>query len=162
MRTYDGLAGTVCGLFVGGDALREGFEQLPGDLGMSLDKAFEVPCAEGEAAQVGLGLDGRGSGDVAEQADLAEEVARPVPRYDIAVAHDRGLAADHDEEGEDARAALTLPHNRRAGLELELVHLVGESYSVGRLERGEQRDPGKGLGAVDRHGPMLLGPRRAS
>src|SRR5215211_5793387 len=149
-----------CGLVVGGDPLGQGLEQLPGDLGMPLDEAPEVPGAEGEAAQIGLRPDGRGAGNVAEETDLAEEVPRPELRHDVAVAYNRGLTVDQDEEGEDARAALPLSHDRRAALEPELVHLVGEPCPLGLLERREERDPREGLSAVDRHGAMLLGPSR--
>src|SRR5215207_5333620 len=95
--------------------------------------------------QVAFGSDGRGSGALRDQRDLAEVVARPEPALLLTVHRDLGVSVlDHEE----ADAALALAGDLLACGELPALHRLRDLLELLVVQVREERDVLEQLGGV--------------
>src|SRR4029077_6193084 len=134
--------------------VRHSGEKFSREAGDFVDEAGELTLTEHDALHVALGDDGRVSGGLLEQRELAEGVARAEGRDLAAVsAHAGGPAEDHEE----LVARLALGDQGLSRRDSDVLGPAGDELEV---LAGARREEGNLLEVVDEriatgHGPEI-------
>jgi hypothetical protein len=111
-------------------------EELPGNAGILLDETPEVPARELGAPQGSLGGHRGHARAFADQAELAEVIARAQPGNLAAIDGDGCFALGDDEEADPAH--VPLPNGSRAGDERAFPEVAGQPLELSLAEAAEE------------------------